>query len=280
MLTCRRMHRAELDHAADWAAAEGWNPGLQDAEAFWAADPQGFFIAEREGTPAAAISVVRYSPGFAFLGFYIVPPGLRGQGLGLALWQHAVAAQPAACIGLDGVPAQQANYVKSGFALAWRNIRFAADRPAAPPVPTGIALADAATLPFTTIAAYDRLCFEAPRDAFLRAWLTLPGHVALAAQRDGQLAGYAVLRPCRQGAKIGPLFADDAAVAQGLFAALLARAPAGPVFLDVPEPNAAAVAMARAAGMAPAFETARMYTAPPPPTDQARIFGITSFELG
>src|SRR3712207_6914266 len=30
----------------DWAAAEGWNPGLRDADAFWAADPDGFMLAE------------------------------------------------------------------------------------------------------------------------------------------------------------------------------------------------------------------------------------------
>ena len=56
--------------------------------------------------------------------------------------------------------------------------------------------------------------------------------------------------------------------------------PAGPLFLDVPEPNAAAVALAQAAGMAPVFETARMYTRPPPPVRAERVFGVTSFELG
>jgi hypothetical protein len=29
--------RAELDRMVDWAAAEGWNPGLADADPFWAA---------------------------------------------------------------------------------------------------------------------------------------------------------------------------------------------------------------------------------------------------
>ena len=26
----------------DWAKQEGWNPGIHDAEAFWAQDPEGF----------------------------------------------------------------------------------------------------------------------------------------------------------------------------------------------------------------------------------------------
>ena len=46
-LTCRPMRRPELDLALDWAAAEGWNPGLRDADAFWAADPEGFWLVLR-----------------------------------------------------------------------------------------------------------------------------------------------------------------------------------------------------------------------------------------
>jgi hypothetical protein len=40
----RTMSRQELDLAVDWAAAEGWNPGLHDANCFYAIDPNGFLI--------------------------------------------------------------------------------------------------------------------------------------------------------------------------------------------------------------------------------------------
>jgi hypothetical protein len=279
-LTCRPMRRPELDLALDWAAAEGWNPGLRDADAFWAADPEGFWLAELGSEPVGCVSVVRYGPTFGFLGFYIVRSGWRGRGHGLALWRAGMAHLGGRCVGLDGVVAQQDNYQRSGFALAHRNIRFGAERITAPPPAPGITVVPAAMLPFAAIAAFDATCFEAPREAFLRAWLATPGHVALAALRDGQVAGYGVARPCRQGAKIGPLFAEGPETAASLFASLAGAVPAGPLFLDVPEPNAAAVALARAAGMAPVFETARMYTRPPPPVRAERVFGVTSFELG
>lgn len=279
-LICRPMRRPELDLATHWAVAEGWNPGLHDAHAFWAADPEGFWLAELEGEPVATISVVRYTPQYGFLGFYICRPEQRGKGYGYTLWQAGMRHLGDRCVGLDGVVAQQSNYRKSGFALQRRNIRYGAERPIAPPASPRVEVLPAAALPFADIAAYDRTCFEAPRDAFLRAWLTLPGHLALAARQGGRLAGYAVLRPCREGAKIGPLFADGDQEAAALFAALLAASPADPVFLDVPAPNAAAVALAEAAGMAPVFETARMYTRTPPPVRGERVFGITSFELG
>jgi hypothetical protein len=38
--------------------------------------------------------------------------------------------------------------------------------------------------------------------------------------------------------------------------------------------------MAQEAGMAPVFETARMYAGPAPDLPLAQIYGITSFELG
>lgn len=275
---CRRMRRVELDTAIAWAAEEGWNPGPQDAACFWAADPDGFWCAVQDGALAASISVVRYGEGFGFLGLYIARPEMRGQGLGLQLWKAALAGSPARCVGLDGVVAQQANYRRSGFALAHRNIRYGGARPAGLVAPKGVVAATA--LPFAQIAAYDRACFPAPREAFLRAWLDAPGHVALAVVRDGALAGYGVVRPAPAGSKIGPLFADDAEVAETLFAALLVAAPEGPVVIDVAEPHRAAVAMAERAGLAPVFETARMYTAPPPAFDAQKVWGITSFELG
>ena len=75
----RRMTAADLELALDWAAAEGWNPGLHDAHCFYAADPDGFFLGELDGVPVGSISAVRYGPGFGFLGLYIVKPERRGR---------------------------------------------------------------------------------------------------------------------------------------------------------------------------------------------------------
>ena len=65
----RTMSRAELDLAVDWAAAEGWNPGLHDATAFHATDPGAFLVACRDNEPVACISATRYGDNFGFLRF-------------------------------------------------------------------------------------------------------------------------------------------------------------------------------------------------------------------
>ena len=275
-LEIRPMTETDLATAVGWAADEGWNPGLGDAGPFRAEDAQGFLMGWLGDQPAASISVIRYGAGFGFLGFYIVVPEYRGQGHGIALWRAGMARLEGRVVGLDGVVDQQANYAKSGYQLAHRNIRFGGvvaveapddSRLQAPGDPDAI-------------IAFDRVFFPAPRDRFLRAWLTQPGHVVRALVDDGTIIGYGVLRPCREGAKIGPLFAASEADADLLFRALAAEAPSGPVFLDLPEPNTAALRLAERHGLVASFETARMYRGPAPELPLKRIFGITSFELG
>ena len=273
MIEIRAMVAAEVPLAVEWAAREGWNPGLADIPAFLAEDSGGFLLAEEDGRPLACISATKYGTDFGFIGFYIADPEARGRGHGIAVWRAAMARLQGRVIGLDGVVAQQANYRASGFALAWNNARYMAAAPVLPPPP---ALLPAASLPFAALVDYDAACFGTPRPAFLRAWIETPGHVALALPG---LRGFGVIRPCREGAKIGPLFADTAGDAAALLAGLGAALP-GPLTLDVPEDHAAAVAMARGAGMEKVFETARMYAGPPPAMTREKMFGITSFELG
>jgi GNAT superfamily N-acetyltransferase len=276
-LRIRVMRPEEIALASNWAAAEGWNPGLADAACFATVDPGGFLIGELDGAPAATISCVNYDERFAFLGFYIVRDDLRGRGYGLRIWNAAIAHARPRTIGLDGVVAQQGNYRKSGFQLAYANIRYGGRVAPAAAAPAGIVpLAD---VPFATVAADDATVFPAPRASFLRAWISARGHVGRALVRDGRFAAWGVIRPCRSGRKIGPLVADDRAAAEAVFAALVAAGP-GEVFLDVPSVNRDAAALAHDHGLAPVFETARMYTGAIRPVRLERVFGVTTFELG
>ncbi|MBF0172376.1 MAG: GNAT family N-acetyltransferase [Magnetococcales bacterium] len=263
----------EMELALNWAANEGWNPGLNDARCFHAADPQGFLLAKRDGQPIALISAVRHDDQFGFLGFYIVHPGFRGRGHGMNLWQAALSRLGRRRIGLDGVVAQQENYRRSGFILAHRNQRFQGI--GGGEAPAGVI--DLASIPFDWLNAFDAHHFGRPRTAFLRHWSTLPGKAIIT---DDVLAGYGVIRPCRLGHKIGPLFATTPAVAERLFQALSSMVPGAPLFLDLPQPNVEALALAARHGMAPVFETARMYLHGDPGLPLDHIYGITSFELG
>jgi len=277
-LQIRNMRPEEIAVAVQWAAAEGWNPGLSDAACFAIPDANGFFVGEIDGEPVATVSCVNYDDRFAFLGFYIVRSDFRDRGHGLRIWNAAIAHAGARVIGLDGVVAQQDNYKKSGFQLAYANVRYGGIVAPPPGPPADVVALD--TIPFARVEADDAMVFPAPRSAFLRAWIGTPGHVGRALLRDGKLAAWGVIRPCRTGRKIGPLVADDRAAADAIVQALLASTNGGEIFLDVPAINREAIALAESLGLKPVFETARMYTGPIAPMRIDRVFGVTSFELG
>ena len=260
-----------------WAADEGWDPGKSDGMAFFAQDPEGFFLGRIDGEPVSAISVVNYGADYAFLGCYLVRPDLRGRGYGLITWKTALAHADGRTVGLDGVVAQQDNYRQSGFEPACRTFRFGGV-PAVGEPGTGVRPAEPAD--FETIAAYDSACYPADRPRFLERWLTGPGHRALVRVVDGRLTGYSVIRPALTSLRIGPLFADGPDDARALFAALAAEADGRPVAVDIPETSTVGVALAEEHGLTPSFETARMYTGPVRPHATDRVHGITTLELG
>ncbi len=283
MVTYREATRTEFDTAIAWAAAEGWNPGLHDADLFWATDPHGFVCAERDGEMIATGSIVAYEKAFGFMGFFIVRPDCRGQGIGRDFWvwrrdQLRQRLRPDAAIGMDGVFDMQPFYARGGFTFSHRNLRMAGTGRKANQLDP--ALIDLATLPLTDIAAYDLRHFGVPRPAFLQHWIRPEGGLALGFVTHHALRGIGVVRPCQEGYKIGPLFADNAEVADALFIALAERADGCPIYLDTPENNPAALELARRHGLTEVFGCARMYHGPAPVLPWQNIYGVTTFELG
>ena len=200
----------------------------------------------------------------------------------MEIWKAGIGKMAGRAIGLDGVVAQQANYAKSGFALAHRDIRYGG-------LATSSEISDIrlVELGFTRplglaggVIAYDRDFFLAPRDKFMRAWLSPGGRRTVVFIENDRILGFGCIRPCHTGSKIGPLFAETPAIAERIFGALTSRLRGTPIFLDVPEPNVEAVALAKRHGLEPVFETARMYRGNAPQLPLDRIYGITTLELG
>jgi GNAT superfamily N-acetyltransferase len=274
----RAMSLDEVRDAVQWADGEGWEPGLSDAEPFFAADPEGFFAAEVDGRVVATISAVRCSDQVAFLGFYIVDPGLRGTGLGKLLWDRVLDRTGELTLGGDAVPEQIANYESEGFRVAYRNARYSS--PDLPPPEGEAELKPATTVDFDALVEFDgRYCFG-PRPDFLRLWIEGPGRDSVAAvDPDDSMAGFAASRQTSQGHRIGPVFAGDPQTARSLILELAGRA-GGRVAVDVPLPNRPAVELLESLGMSRSFETGRIYRGPDPGLPLDRIFGITSLELG
>ncbi|SOC46355.1 hypothetical protein SAMN05892877_12225 [Rhizobium subbaraonis] len=274
----RTLKPAEVGELLDWAAAEGWNPGLDDAAAFQAADPAGFIGAFVEERMVAGISAIAYGPAFGFIGLYICRADVRGKGYGKAVWDAGMAYLAGRTVGLDGVPQQQQNYAGMGFRPLYETYRWSG-RPAPPAAGrSGTILAAAPDL-LASLHAFDRRFFPAERHAFLSKWLAPPrtAHVLL---RDGDVCGYGVARRCREGYKIGPLFAVDAIGAAELLASLAQACGPGLIHLDVPETSLSFVAVLDRAGMQKSFVTARMYRGAAPAIALEGVFAVTTLELG
>lgn len=284
-LIIRPLLRHEFDQAVDWAREEGWNPGVHDSEIFWQTDPDAYLGAELEGEIIAMGSVVSYAGKFGFMGFFIVRPDLRGKGIGTRLWFHRRDALIArldrgASIGMDGVFDMQAWYGKGGFVFSHRNLRMQGVGKKAQTLPAWVKLGE---LPFDQVAEYDQRHFGFAREEFLRLWMEPQEGLAVGLLEDGQLVAYGVVRKCDEGFKIGPLFADDSAVAAQVFSLLSDHAAGHPLILDVPEVNAFAMKLAQQNGMEEVFGCARMYCGEDGRASQLpwkNIYGITTFELG
>jgi GNAT superfamily N-acetyltransferase len=271
------MERGELELVLKWAASEGWNPGLHDSDAFYSADPKGHLLGILAGVPVGCISAVAYGISFGFLGLYLVRPEYRGRGLGIMLWEKSLSRLKGRNVGLDGVLGRQRDYEKYGFRLAHRNLRFRVLGNSLP-VPSGLTALRRGDL--GTVLEYDRQLFPADRRQFLGKWLGLPESAALGCVKGGKLAGYGVMRKCRDGYKVGPLFADTPDMAEDLFTGLAGHAQGAQVFIDIPEVNKPALNIAARMEMEQVFATARMYSMSKPDVDSGRIYGVTTLELG
>jgi hypothetical protein len=184
--------------------------------------------------------------------------------------------KPGAGICMDGVFEMVPFYERGGFESAFRDVRFEG-------VAVGASAADAILLggsDFPEIAIYDRAFVPAAREAFLSRWIAAPGVITAGVREKGKLVGYGVVRPCRVGYKIGPLFAERAEIAELIARNLMRGIPGQNVQMDLPEANASAVDMAERFGFKMSFGCMRLYYGPRTALPIERTFAITSLEFG
>ncbi|MGD9581730.1 MAG: GNAT family N-acetyltransferase, partial [Vampirovibrionia bacterium] len=202
----RNMTRKELDLAIEWAEKEGWNPGIYDAEAFYTADPEGYFIGILNDEPIGVVSAISYSDNYGFVGFYIIKPEYRGKRYGVLLLNKAMQHLEGKNVGTDGVLNKQQTYTNLfDMKFAYKNIRY-----------EGIAkkvefhnTVEIDKIPIKDLIKYDTMMFSANREEFLKKWIKQPESYSVATTENNQLTGFGVIRKCFKGYKIGPIFADN-----------------------------------------------------------------------
>ena len=132
---------------------------------------------------------------------------------------------------MDGVFDMQQWYGRGGFEYKHRNLRMAGTGKTGR---TKSEIVSLSQVPNEHLLAYDKKCFGCERNTFLKQWIHMANALSLGFVSDDKLSGYGVIRECREGFKIGPLFSDNRDIAENLFEALSNHAKNQPIFLDVP----------------------------------------------
>jgi GNAT superfamily N-acetyltransferase len=277
-----RLNRSQVHLLLEWAALEGWNPGLHDADLFYDADPEGFYGFFDGNDLIAGGALVSYGSAFGFMGLFIVKPEYRGTGIGRELWYLRRdlllnRLSPGAPIGMDGVVSMQAFYSKGGFQLAFKDERYEITGATLERHPYVMPLQASDINPLLKM---DLLCFGYDRSGFLQAWLKQSGTKVFQYGTGDAFNGFAVMRKALSGWKIGPLFAASATAANALLEACMDAVPGDKLYLDTPGSNPAARELALRHGGQFVFECGRMYLGNAPALPMELIYGITSFELG
>jgi GNAT superfamily N-acetyltransferase len=280
----RRLGLADLAAACALSEIAGWN----QVEADWRvmlANGWAIGAAPSDADPVVATALtVPLGERLAWISMVLVDPAWRRRGLGTLLLQRCIAelTRQGVIAGLDATPAGKLVYLPLGFAGLYdlARLAIAADAVVAAVPPAGVALRPLGAADLDAVARWD-----SARTGMSRAYLLdhlrqrLPDAAWLALRGDA-IAGYALGRDGRKSIQLGPIVADDAAIARALLTRAVGAARR-PAILDVPEPHADVVAWLTGCGAVYQRGYTRMVLGEvgvlPPPD---RLFAIGGPELG
>ena len=228
----RPMTAADVGNAHALSVALKWPHRLED----WAMlqrVAQGF-IAEDNGTLIGS-AFACHQGDFSTIGLVIVSDDYQGKGIGRRLMDMALETVPPRTAILNATLAGAPLYEKMGFKVFGEIQQRQGQAPSLEPVPLkagdhcrGLAQADTARLIDLANAGSGL-----DRSAILAD--VLPGiERGVVIERDGQLQGFALLRPFGRGLCIGPVIAQNTEQARHMIEELLSKVPYAFVRIDIP----------------------------------------------
>ena len=276
---------AELDDVGALVAEARWNQTADDWRLFIrrgrvhaAHTPEGRIIATAATLP--------YGDRFAWVSMVLVAGEYRRRGLGTMMLRRAMADLTTAKLVpvLDATPDGRAVYRKLGFEDSWgfqRLIRRERQRAAASVgAPAGVTVRPITDADWPALCAYDAAAFGAERSAVLAGLHGRLPAAELVAARANAIAGFLLGRDGGLAAHIGPLIADDDAIAGALVARALDGIE-GPLFVDLADSKRELRRVLDARGFAAARPFTRMlYGSSARFDDAARTFAVVGPEFG
>ena len=254
--------------------AANWNQLEQDWLRLLELEPEGCFGADRDGRIVATATAICYGRDLAWIGMVLTDPDYRGQGLGRALTECAIAYvenRGVAWMKLDATDMGRPIYLRLGFDDEAPIERWSATT-GSPPAP-GSELS-----PFDLDTSLDVAAFGTDRSALLA---NLARGEALSSLGDG----FAMARPGANAFSLGPCVARSSAAARELIGSILSRHSGVAFYWDLLPANTQAVDLAREFGFVPVRKLVRMVrrgvaSARPFRGDDALVYAAAGFEYG
>jgi GNAT superfamily N-acetyltransferase len=225
----RRLLASDIPAAYALSVEAGWN----QTQADWGLmlrRGEGFGVTDRGRLVATALTH-GFGP-IAWISMVLVTRDHRRRGLATELLGRCIRTlvEKGATPGLDATEAGRPVYERLGFRAIYPLDRRAATiLSCEAPVPGNVRPVTRADL--AALAGYDKGTFGADRREILHHLLERSPELAFIAQENAKVLGFVLGRDGREATQIGPLMADNPAVAIGLVDAALAKV-SGRVYID------------------------------------------------
>lgn len=246
----------------------GWNQTESDWQRCLELQPDGCFVAERDGAAVGTVTTCIFGS-VAWIAMVLVDAAVRGQGIGQALLDRALAfldERGVSSVRLDATPLGRPLYEKRGFVEEYALARYegAALAPATVAnAPNKIAVGAVRSEHLERVVQLDRQITGTDREVLLRRLFAECPDEWRMAWRDEEVLGYAAGRAGSRARQIGPCLAT-AEAGPMLLADVWRRHASERVFVDVPIDNLPAVAAVEATGLVPQRPLYRMCRGPRP----------------
>jgi GNAT superfamily N-acetyltransferase len=225
---------SDLEAALRLSTQAGWNQLPGDWQRLIDFTPEGCIGGRADGRLVATATIATYSKDAHWLGMVIVDKECRGRGYGTAILAEALRRAESlgsGAIGLDASDQGRPLYLKMGFADVSPIDRWGGSLKV-PPAEPRLEILSHATL--DAVLALDRTACGADRSRLLVHLAMERDVVGWVATDERGAAGYAILRPGRQCAHLGPLIAADPAHFESLLDAAGLLLNGGELIIDVP----------------------------------------------
>jgi len=228
----------------------GWNQTLADWRRFLGYDPEGCFVAEKDGLVVGTVCTISYERKFGWVAMVIVDPAQQRQGIGTFLLNAGIEHLEAKglAVKLDATPQGKLLYDTLGFVDEYGAARYEAGRIDAPAGDLGceeLSLDD-----LEELEVFDKPIFGASRQPVLRSYLEIYPKLGLCRRENGRMTGYILAREGSNAFHIGPWTATNTDCGKRLLFAMLQRRQPERTFIDIVEPNLHAIPMLESLGFA------------------------------